>query len=378
DNPDNTSLSKLFTSKGEFSHSPFGWWIYKAGASYMFSERCDHDLGNYLYSVPENQISLFKGSNMSAEFISVFNIFNIDRVTVGFEFLDEKGSSEIYHVPSLSWDSKTEEKSVLTRSAFLHNALSIGVWSLNAGVRLDSHELFGSHTTWDASGSVSVPFTGTVFRVSVGTGFRAPSLDELYAVGYGNKDLKPEESLTYDAGIYQEFFKGLLSVDCSLFRHKYKNIIYYYEDPITYDANYENGGKTSNTGLEATVILKPADFLTLTYGFTTLRFAHSGAPVLKRPRNTHTASALVSFRGLNIMLMYLYAGTRFDSYGVYPPEKNKRLASYHKLDLNARYSVNEDFGISFRCLNITNADYEESYGYNTRGRSFYGGAELKI
>ncbi|MCL1911403.1 MAG: TonB-dependent receptor [Leptospirales bacterium] len=370
DDPNRIYSTKLFTSKGEFSHSLFDWWTYRAGASCMFSERDDHDLADDLE--PNSYVSLFRGSNMSAELISVFSLFNIDRVTIGFELLNEKGSSESYSVPPNMWDSKTEEKSVLTRSAFLHNALSIGVWSLNSGVRLDSHELFGSHTSWDASSSVSVPFTGTVFRVSAGTGFRAPSLDELYAVDYGNKDLKPEESLTYDAGIYQEFFKGFLSVDCSLFRNKYKNIIYYdIKDPNTFEGMYENGGKTSSTGLEATVILKPVDFLTLTYGFTTLRFPHSAAPVLKRPRNTHTASALVSFRGLNVMLMYLHAGARID-YGT------QRLAPYHKLDLNARYSVNENFGISFRCLNITDADYEESYGYNTRGRSFYGGAELKI
>jgi len=80
------------------------------------------------------------------------------------------------------------------------------------------------------------------------------------------------------------------------------------------------------------------------------------------------------------MLMYLHAGARTDIYYdpmTYLPE-NKRLDSYHKLDLNARYSVNENIGLSFRCLNITDAGYEDAYGYNTRGRSFYGGAELKI
>ncbi|MCL2025398.1 MAG: TonB-dependent receptor [Leptospirales bacterium] len=68
--------------------------------------------------------------------------------------------------------------------------------------------------------------------------------------------------------------------------------------------------------------------------------------------------------------MYLYTGARID--------QSKRLASYHKLDLNVRYSVNENIVFSLRCVNLTDAAYEDSYGYNTRGRSFYGGMDFRM
>jgi vitamin B12 transporter len=35
DDPNRINTSKLFTTRGEFSHTPFPWWNYKAGVSYM-------------------------------------------------------------------------------------------------------------------------------------------------------------------------------------------------------------------------------------------------------------------------------------------------------------------------------------------------------
>ncbi|MCL2025401.1 MAG: TonB-dependent receptor [Leptospirales bacterium] len=368
DDPNYTSSNKLFTSKGEFSHSLFSWWTYKAGVSYMSYAR-DYINPDDLINPYGDSATVYTGSNMGAEFISVFNILDIDRLTIGFELFDEKGSSTSGYYDDWSVPANPgyvvdifKEKSVLTRSAFIHNALSIGIWNLNTGARLDSHELFGSHITWDASSSISIPVIGTVLRSSVGTGFRAPSLYELYDPAYGNPDLEPEESFIYDAGIYQEIFEGLISFDASIFKQRYKNVIEW-----GWAAGYENGGKESNKGAEASIALRPADFLTLAYGFTTLRYDKT---VPKRPRNTHNASALVSFKGLNVMLMYLYTGARTD--------QSNRLASYHKLDLNARYSVNENIGLSLRCVNLTDAAYEDSYGYNTRRRSFYGGMDFRM
>jgi outer membrane cobalamin receptor len=54
------------------------------------------------------------------------------------------------------------------------------------------------------------------------------------------------------------------------------------------------------------------------------------------------------------------------------------LASYHKFDLNIRYSLNDTVTFTFKGENLTDEDYMETYGYNTKGRSFYGGAEITL
>ncbi|MCX7822373.1 MAG: TonB-dependent receptor [Syntrophobacterales bacterium] len=64
-----------------------------------------------------------------------------------------------------------------------------------------------SHTSW-RSGATYEILEGTFVRASIGTGFRAPSADELagryqtiWTKLVGNPDLKPEKSTTYEFGI---------------------------------------------------------------------------------------------------------------------------------------------------------------------------------
>src|SRR5690606_36623835 len=71
---------------------------------------------------------------------------------------------------------------------------------LTAGLRHDDHSEFGGHTTW--RGTASYLFGGTATRLhsSLGTGFRAPSLYQLYDLSYGNPGLRPETSVSFDIG----------------------------------------------------------------------------------------------------------------------------------------------------------------------------------
>ena len=57
--------------------------------------------------------------------------------------------------------------------------------TFTAGLRHDDHSVFGGHTTYRGTGSYLVDATGTRFHGSFGTGFRAPSLYELYAPFFG-------------------------------------------------------------------------------------------------------------------------------------------------------------------------------------------------
>ena len=65
--------------------------------------------------------------------------------------------------------------------------------------RTSGHSQFGGSST--ARVSASYKFTGgTILRSSIGSGYRAPSLFELFAPYYGNSDLQPETSVTVDVG----------------------------------------------------------------------------------------------------------------------------------------------------------------------------------
>ena len=50
-----------------------------------------------------------------------------------------------------------------------------------AGLRVDDHEQFGAETTYRIAPAFTLPATATVLKGAYATGFRAPSLYQLYA-----------------------------------------------------------------------------------------------------------------------------------------------------------------------------------------------------
>ena len=368
DDPNASYTNKLFTTRGEFSHSPFSWFNYKTGVSYMSLVRSDVDPVDFI-DTTESNASSFNGSNINTDLIMNFSIMNMNIITLGGELLNERGSSASAYsfAPGIF-----EEKNVLTKSLFIHDRLSIAdMLFLNAGARLDSHEKFGNHYTWDASSSFIVPVIETQLRVSVGTGFRAPSLYELYDSWVGNEDLDPEKTLVYDAGVSQDLVNGMVILDFGVFRQKYTNL-------MGSDSSYKFinvDGTVKNSGFEASAVIKPADFISFTYGYTYIKYegdADSKA-VSKRPKHKHFASLLLMpLDGLSVMLAGAYIGKRYEQ--IYGGGAHT-LDSYYTLDINVRYIIKENFAATLRCENITNSDYEETYGYNSKGLTVYAGLQ---
>ncbi|HEY0771796.1 MAG TPA: TonB-dependent receptor, partial [Sphingobacteriaceae bacterium] len=75
--------------------------------------------------------------------------------------------------------------------------------SIHAGLRLNTHSVYGSKLVYNVNPSMLFNADGKVmYKVfaSVATSYITPSLYHLYSP-YGNKNLKPEEALNYEAGL---------------------------------------------------------------------------------------------------------------------------------------------------------------------------------
>ena len=372
--------NKLFTSAGDFKHSPLSWWTYKVGVSYMSFSREDVDTADSIDTFESNAFT-YDGSNSKIYFLSIFNILDFNVLTLGTELLNEKGrnTSAYSFSPSIF-----EERNIGTKSFFLHDAVSVfDMLYLNAGARIDNHEVFGSHFSWDASAAFIITQTGTKLKTSAGTGFRAPTLSELYGQYGGNDDLKPETSFIYDTGIYQELFNGILSADFTFFRQQYEDTITWHSTGA-FSGCYDNSdGNVKNRGFEAVATFKPAQILKVLYGYTYIKYDNNDSQTaLKRPVHTHSASVTVTpFEGLDFTGSFLYVHERKDVYFAppsYDTETIVKLDSYCKFDMNIRYAFNETITFTARGENLTNTKYMETYGYNTKSRSFYGGAEIVL
>lgn len=76
-------------------------------------------------------------------------------------------------------------------------------FSSTAGVRYDNNEKFGSILTYRFAPMYFIEISNTKLKSSLGTGFKAPSLFNLFAPYYGNLDLKPEKKFCWDLGFEQ-------------------------------------------------------------------------------------------------------------------------------------------------------------------------------
>ena len=100
------------------------------------------------------------------------------------------------------------DQSIDNKAGYLNTKLGLidDTLILNAGLRYDDHSTFGDAFTYRTGLLYNLKPLEMRFKANLGSGFRAPSLNELYYPFYGNLDLKPEKSTGYDVGVEKDFF----------------------------------------------------------------------------------------------------------------------------------------------------------------------------
>ena len=263
------------------------------------------------------------------------------------------------------------EKRARTTGYFLENQLqpSEGT-SLTAGLRLDDHSRFGSHTTWRVTGSYRFPATATRFMASYGTGFKAPSLYQLFS-RFGDPDLDPETSRGWDIGFRQPLYDDKVRFGATYFQNDF-------EDLIDYDfaANaFRNVGEAHSRGVELTLQISPGEGLDIAaaYTYTDTEDEATGEQLLRRPRNKGSLSLSYEWSDrLTGLLEVLYVGEREDT--VFPDIVT--LDSYTLVNLAARLPLGEHLELTGRIENLFDENYQEVSGYGTPGLAGYLGAKL--
>lgn len=249
--------------------------------------------------------------------------------------------------------------------------------TLTAGIRHDDHETFGGHTTWRTSASYRIPETGTRLHAGYGTGFRAPSLYELYSPfsfgsPSGNPDLKPEESQGYDVGFEQSVLDDRLTFGSTFFNNRLKNAIGY-----TYGTGYYNTASARAFGFEnsATAELTSELSLTLNHTYTQARDNDTGQVLPNQPH--HTGNARLDYTPSEVSGLDTWVATRTASWS-YDSVTSTYLGGYLVWDLGASYAINDWATVYGRLENIADKTYETKGGYAEGGRAGFVGVRAKF
>jgi len=335
------------------------------------------------YDTPKFANSLYEGMHQHAEWQQILNLGNIDEITTGVEIEKDAVSTLSYADYYGFGASATEfgEKSMVTRAAYAQNHLKLfeRIFAV-AGVRVSDHEEYGSHVTYQLSGSILLPFVETRLRGNYATGYRTPSLYQLYAPTYGNADLDPEESTSYDYGVEQSLFGGRFVVDVAYFNTQYKNMIGY--DSAS---KYINVARYLTDGIEASLKLVPVNIISIygTYTYTRRAEDRDDNDERYNRRPKHQGSFFVNLLlmdRLNLNAGVQYVGKRRDAWyneDILPYGATEYLTmdDYYLLSFAASYQITNNFQVFGRVENAVNEDYQEVAGYRMPGRAFYGGVK---
>jgi vitamin B12 transporter len=370
--PDAVQTGGAFLVSSTYKHYIHGNWNFLLRTSFFTNEITFDDPLDALDTDPFAG-DVFSEINSDVQNITwQNNIRLLDRVWAvsGLDWREERttNSSSSPFGPA-NFDSKIRNTGLFLNLIFDFNSL----FTASSGVRVDDHSEFGTVSTYKLSLSLPVHTTGTIIKGSIGSGFRAPSLNELFYPGYGNPDLKPEETVGYDIGVSQEIESLRVAFDVMYFMNDYKNMISW--NPETFIAG--NIGESLSRGVEFSSSFNTTGSFSLRGFYTYLHTedVSTGDELYRRPRHSGGISLSMSRGPLDILLSSALVGRRLDNdFG--GPMGEHYNASYSRHDASVTYHFGESYEAFLRLVNILDEKYDEVAGYPSPGINTMIGARV--
>ncbi|MGL5598768.1 MAG: TonB-dependent receptor domain-containing protein [Aeromonas sp.] len=241
------------------------------------------------------------------------------------------------------------------------------IWQAELSGRSDDNEQFGRHNTWQTGAGWR--FVDN-YRLSAryGTGFRAPTFNDLYYPGSGNPNLKPEESKSSELMLDGQTAGVIWRV--TGYRNDFEQMIQWAPtDPNDSNSLWQpqNVGKARIDGVE------------LEGEFNTGWLHHRVSAEYKNPKDriTDKQLQLISRKGAKWIaqaqwlqfdgsLSWLYQGDRYSD-----TANTTQLGGYSVWDLAIGYNITPAFKVSGKINNLLDKAYQTSVGYPADDRAYY-------
>ncbi|MFN3723420.1 MAG: TonB-dependent receptor plug domain-containing protein [Paracoccaceae bacterium] len=278
-----------------------------------------------------------------------------------------------------------------TATTRISGAFAQALWSatpdldISGTLRIDKHSSFGSFDTARLAAAWR-PTEATTLRFAAATGFRAPSIDELYGdypdqqfVGFSG--LTPETSKSIELGI-EHAFSGGAKVSATAFRLNIDNRISYAacpaNNPAAFDFSCRPGtistlenlpGTSVRQGLEFTADVPVTDTLRfgLAYTYTDAR-RPDGRRIGLVPRHDLTASLNANLASdLAAGISVKHVAGRLDDFASGP------MPDYTTVKATLDYDMGQGRSAYVRLENLFDKKYQTSNGYAASRRAVYVG-----
>ncbi len=347
------------------AHWALGWLDQTLGASYSSTVTSDMDPNNG--SIPSS------GDRIAADWQGSVPLTTGETLVLGATTV-----RDAIHIPiSAGVTTNAGYGEVQSSLPDVINGVDI---NNSVSIRDDDNSAYGNHVTWHVAPVAAIASTGTRIHASYGTGFKAPSLDQLFESFptfdfFANPDLKPETSAGYDIGVDQTLFGVTGGV--TWFHNDIKDLIE--TNPVTF-ADDVNIGRARTQGFENYLAWQLSDTLKLRadYTYTDAEDVDLHEELVRIPKNKVTGEARwQAIDALSLDARLLYVGTWIDgSRDFSVPRLN--ASPYWTADLAASYALTENLAVTARVNNLLDKSYEDPVGFLQPGRAFYAGLKVNF
>jgi vitamin B12 transporter len=253
---------------------------------------------------------------------------------------------------------------------------------LTGGFRHEDDSVFGSSLTKRGSLAFLIKETGTRIRGSAGTGFRAPTFNDLFFPDFGNPDLQPERSMSWDAGVDQKLWQGRIRLGLTYFHNDFTNLITCCVSiPTAPFGGPVNVGAARSEGVEFT---SEADILpnlvgSVNYTFTDTKNLQTGRWLPREPQHRWNIGVTWEpIRRLSLFTKVYIVTQQWETFGeVYN-------SGYTRVDVGGTYRVLEKYNwvqgldLILRVQNLLNEGYAEVRGFPALGTNFLAGLRVSF
>lgn len=273
-------------------------------------------------------------------------------LTLGVDYQDDRvGSTTTY--------TRTERANT---GAFLQHQAKLGDHDLLVGLRRDDNEQFGIHNTGNlAWGYALSPRLRA--RLSYGTAFKAPTFNQLYFPGFGDPNLRPERSKTYEAGLRGRQDWGNWNV--SAFQTNVENLIA--TVTVSGVSTAQNVDKALIKGLETEISTQLAGWETRAV-LTLLDPRDTGRDniLTRRTKRILSLKADRAFGQWHVGADWLMQGHRYDS-----DTNRTRLGGFALVNLRGQYDLSKQWVLRANLDNAFDKTYETVSTFKSPGRTLF-------
>ena len=343
-----------------------GHYKYKDGGLYF---NYGHDLTKRNFYSQYGDY-FFKGKFNNAEAYTDFNLAKNARLVAGLSY-------QSYRI-----DEMDTTNSITSPYASFYFKNNKGL-NVELGGRFNHHNQYGDNFTYSFNPSYLTQNNIKLF-VNLTSGFRAPSVNELFGPFGANPGLKPEKSNTQEAGLQAALAEKKLELTITGFNRTIDNVIIYGFN------GYENRDKQHDYGaeLEAGYSFSKQVSFKINYAYVDGKITQKLTAkdttyynLIRRPRhNIHLVGAYQVNKNLFISSSLQITGKRTDyDYSSFPASA-VNLDAYALWNLYAAYTLsNKKLSIFTDIKNITDKkDYYEVYGYNVQGINVTAGLRFQL